>query len=456
MFSLLREGLREFVNLARRDTEFKLMLVVATTLWIYTTITKFPFIAPSNYSDVGYLWFRDVYLGQHNMAIPYVAYKLEYPQVIGAIIWLGQAIGTYLPIVLDQYNTYMAAESILQYPFMIGTIYNIYMLCTKLRIDRKRIYLYLLSTLTFIVYGFYNWDFIVAYFVSLAIWFYLEKRYDASSLALAGGILSKFIPICMAPAMVACLPNNKARLRFVAITATVWGVVNAPFAYANFSLWLQLFTHTSGHQLQNTWISMATSTLGFGDAISGRTAGHLLSLAIIGYLILRAISSDRKPLEKILLSWYAWFGAIYLFDPQMWIQLFPIVILTPNFDFILYRIADVFNAFIIMFYFIGGNNPQLPNYLKDQLTPFGLINTVAALRQVIVLGAYFFAFNPPWQKRLKAFLGTLRSPIRQEPGDRVKARRKTVLRNRKKYRKTIMNRLGERAFKTFKGAILWN
>jgi hypothetical protein len=116
----------------------------------------------------------------------------------------------------------------------------------------------------------------------------------------------------------------------------------------------------------------------------------------------------------------------------MWIQLFPIVILTPNFDFILYRIADVLNAFIIMFYFIGGNNPQLPNYLKDQLTPFGLINTVAALRQLIVLGAYFFSFNPLGQKRLKAFLGTLRSPIRQDPRERVKAHGKTVMKNRKK------------------------
>jgi hypothetical protein len=409
---MLREGLRGFVDLTRRDQQFKLMLVVATTLWIYASLTKMPFISPSNYSDVGYLWFRDVYQGQHNMGIPYVDYKLEYPPIIGGIIWIGQVIGTYLPIVIDRYNTYMAAESILQYPFMIGTIFNIYMLCQKLRIDRKRIYLYLLTTLTFIIYGFYNWDFVVAYFVSLSIWFYLEKRHDASSLALAAGVLSKFIPICMAPAMVVGLPNNKARVRFVAIAAAAWGIVNAPFAAANFPLWLQLFTHTSNHQLQNTWISMLTVTLGLGDVLSGRTAGHLISLGIIGYLILRAIASDKKPLEKIILSWYAWFGAIYLFDPQMWIQLFPIVILTPNFNFILYRIADLFNAFIIIFYFIGGNNPQLPSYLKDQLTPFGLINTIAALRQLIVLGAYFLCFNPTLQKRLQGVVGALSSRMR--------------------------------------------
>lgn len=212
--------------------------------------------------------------------------------------------------------------------------------------------------------------------------------------------------------MVVGLPNNKARLRFIVIALVTWGVINAPFIAANFPMWLKLFTHTADHQLQNTWISMLTLTLGLGDVLSGRTAGHLISLGIIAYLILRAIASDKKPLEKIILSWYAWFGAIYLFDPQMWIQLFPIIILTPNFNFILYRIADLLNAFIIIFYFIGGNNPQLPSYLKNQLTPFGLINTVAAFRQLIVLGAYFVCFNPTWQKRLQKFLGTLSSSIR--------------------------------------------
>ena len=103
-----------------------MMLLVASTLWIYTSILKFPFIVPSNYSDVGYLWIRDVYEGHHNMGIPYVEYKLEYPPVIGGIIWIGQAIGTYAPIILDEYNTYMVVESILQYPFLIGTVYNIY------------------------------------------------------------------------------------------------------------------------------------------------------------------------------------------------------------------------------------------------------------------------------------------------------------------------------------------
>jgi hypothetical protein len=408
----LREGLGGFVNFTKRNQEFKIMLVVATSIWIYSTLTKLPLMSPSNYSDVGYLWFRDVYQGHHNMGIPYVDYSLEYPPMIGAIIWIGQAVGTYLPLILDQYNTYMVAESLLQYPFMIGTIYNIYLLCEKLQIDKKRIYLYLLSTLTFIIYGFYNWDFVVAFFVSLSILFYLENRYDASSVALVGGILSKFIPICMAPAMVVGLPNNKARLRFIAIALVIWGVINAPFVLANFSVWLQQFTHTSNSQLQNTWISMLTLTLGLGDVISGRNAGHLISLGIIAYLIIRAIASDKKPIEKIILSWYAWFGAIYLFDPQMWIQLFPIIILTPDFSFILYRLADLFNAFIIMFYFIGGNNPQLPSFLKDQLTPFGLINTFAALRQLIVLGAYFVCFNPKRQRQIKSFLSILKSPIR--------------------------------------------
>jgi hypothetical protein len=127
---------------------------------------------------------------------------------------------------------------------------------------------------------------------------------------------------------------------------------------------------------------------------------------------LRSLLLKTSPLDRILLSWYAWFGAIYLFDPQMVIQLFPIIIITPNFSFVFYRIADLLNAFIIMFYFIGGNNPQLPKYLTDQLTPFGLINTSAAIRQVIVLAGYFLAFNKTRQNSLRDTLRSLIAPIR--------------------------------------------
>jgi hypothetical protein len=397
-----------------RDNELKILLIVASTLWIYSSLLKFPFLVPSNYSDVGYLWIRDVYQGQHNLQIPYVAYELEYPQVIGGLILIGQAISTYFPFVIDQYNTFVVVESILQYPFMIGTIILLFLLCQKLKISRARIYLYILSTLTFIVYGFYNWDFVVAFFTTLAIWLYVNKRYDSSALALAVAVLTKFIPGIMLPAMVVGLPDNKARMRFLAISVLTWLGVNAPFALSNFGTWSQLFIGYSGpnHQLQNTWISMVISTAGLGDIISGARAGHILSFAIIGYLVLRAITSDKTPLEKILLSWYAWYGAIYLFDPQMFVQLFPIIVLTPDFNFLIYRIADLFNAFIILFYFIGSSHPELPRYITDQLTPFGLINTFAALRQLIFLGAYFVAFNSKRQNRLKNFVRALVSPVR--------------------------------------------
>jgi len=95
----------------------------------------------------------------------------------------------------------------------------------------------------------------------------------------------------------------------------------------------------------------------------------------------------------------------------MFIQLFPIVILTPNFNFLIYRIADMLNAFIILFYFIGSGHPELPEYIKNQLTPFGLINIASALRQLIFLGAYFVCFNPQLQERLKSIPKSLIGPI---------------------------------------------
>jgi hypothetical protein len=410
----MRRPGNSFLALLGKDEYFKLILIVASSLWIYTALEKIPLMVPNFYSDVGYLWIRDVYQGQHNLQIPYVQYELEYPQVIGALLLLCQAVSTYFPIVIDQYNTFVVTMAILEYPFMIGTLYFLYKLCIKLHLSQNRIYLYILSTVSFVVYGFYNWDFIVAFFVTLSIWYYLEKRYDKSSLILTLSVLTKFIPGLMLPAMLAGLPNWRARGRFFVIAAGTWGLVNAPFAIANFNTWVKLFVGYSGpnHQLQNTWISMVIQTVGLGDIISGARAGHILSFGIIGYLILRALASNSTPLEKILLSWYAWYGAIYLFDPQMFLQLYPIVVLTPNFDFILYRLADLFNAFIILFYFIGSSHPDLPRYVTDQLTPFGLINVCSSLRQLIFLGAYFFAFNPKRRERFRHLFRGLALPLR--------------------------------------------
>jgi hypothetical protein len=407
-------GFEGFRSLARRDSGFKIVILIASTLWIYSALTKFPLLVPSYYSDVGYLWIRDVYTGHHNLQIPYLQYELEYPQVIGLLIYIGQAISTYFPILIDQYNTFVAVEGLLEYPFMIGTIYNLYMLCGKLNLSRNRIYLYMITTLTFMVYGFYNWDFLVAYFATLSIWLYLDQKFDWSAVALAFGVLTKFTPGIMAFPMLYGLKNWRARFRFILVGGALWVAANLPFAVANFGTWVKLFVGYSGpnHQLQNTWISMVISTTGLGDIIgAGATNGHILSVAVFLFLMVYSLMTKRTVLEKILMVWYAWYGVVYLFDPQMMVQLFPIVVLTPNFNLVLYRLADVLNAFIILFYFIGSSHPELPRYLTDQLTPFGLTNIEASIRQLIFLSAYFVSFNPKLQSRLKRFAEKLASPL---------------------------------------------
>ena len=406
-------GLRGFGSLIQRDTEFRIIMLVASTLWIYSALTKVPFLVPSHYSDVGWLWIRDVYSGHHNLEIPYVQYELEYPQMIGLLIYIGQAISTHFPVLIDSYNTFVAVEGLLEYPFMIGTIYNLYMLCMKLNLNKNRIYLYMLTTLTFIVYGFYNWDFLVAYFVTLSIWLYLDQRFNWAPVTLALGVLTKFTPGIMLFPMLAGLQNWRARINFTLTAAIVWVAANLPFAVANFNVWIQLFVGYSGpnHQLQNTWISMVISAAGLGDIISGARAGQILSGGIFLFLMIYAVTTKHTPLEKILMTWYAWYGVVYLFDPQMMVQLFPIVVLTPNFSLFFYRLADVLNAFIIMFYFIGSSHPELPRYLTDQLTPFGLTNVEASVRQLIFLSGYFVCFNPRLQAALKGVARRLASSV---------------------------------------------
>src|SRR5208282_1700309 len=129
---------------------------------------------------------------------------------------------------------------------MIGTIYNLYMLCTKLNLSKNRILLYMLTTLTFIVYGFYNWDFLVAYFVTLSIWLYLDQRFEWAAVTLALVVLTKFTPVIMLFPMLAGLQNWRMRLNFTLTAAIVWLAANLPFALANFGVWIKLFVGYSG------------------------------------------------------------------------------------------------------------------------------------------------------------------------------------------------------------------
>ena len=63
----MRSTGNSFLALLSKDEYFKLMLVVASSLWVFTSLVKIPLMVPNFYSDVGYLWIRDVYQGHHNL-----------------------------------------------------------------------------------------------------------------------------------------------------------------------------------------------------------------------------------------------------------------------------------------------------------------------------------------------------------------------------------------------------
>jgi hypothetical protein len=97
--------------------------------------------------------------------------------------------------------------------------------------------------------------------------------------------------------------------------------------------------------------------------------------------------------------------------------------LTPGFSLFFYRVADVLNAFIIMFYFIGSSHPELPRYITDQLTPFGLTNIEASIRQIIFLSAYFICFNPKLQSALSSAWAGLQSALMRPTGSSAGSRK---------------------------------
>jgi len=371
-------------------SEFLIILLVGSTLFAYSILYKLPLIQPNFYSDVSYVYLREYRDRQHVGLLPNWDYDIEYPVVIGFIIFITERASTASPFLIDSFNTFIFLNGLLQLVALIGSLVLLWKLQTILKFDKTRFYTYFLATVSFVMYGFYNWDMFVVFFTVLAIYLFLQKKLlkQFSGVALGLAIATKVIPIVMLPVLIQSLKTIKARIAYTCIVIGTWLALNLPIMLHNMDRFIFTYKWTVEYQLQNTWLSW------FLEPIRDKTAGHYLGLGIILALLYIVLRVKRPLITKIECSWLAWYGAIFLFDPQMFLQIMPIALIGA-FPIVAWRIADILNGGIIIFYFLRATHPELPTYLLNQIMGFGLVNSLAAIRQIIILVAFFWlAF--PW------------------------------------------------------------
>jgi uncharacterized membrane protein len=195
------------------------------------------FAAPDNYVHACYTdipaLFGERDLINHTWPYLSATNAMEYPPVIGLGNWL-------ISFVTPNENSYRWFFD-LNIILLIGCFVAISYLLRKMRPE----YLYLFPLAPAVIASlFINWDLWAVITALLAIYYFENKRYEASSIALAISISTKFFPIVLLlPIAISYWRNNQLKqLRsYLFTTALFWTAINLPIIATSFGGWWRFF-----------------------------------------------------------------------------------------------------------------------------------------------------------------------------------------------------------------------
>ncbi len=248
----------------------------------------------------------------YNHALPYITTPIEYPVLMGILMWIaalaGSPIGYYLVTAL-----FIWVAALFTYRWLVEWA-------------PKVAWAFALTPMLF-TFGLLNWDVIGIFLMMLAIRLFDRKRYDGASVVFAAAVFFKLFPIFYLPFIALRLWQQKDRKllgRMVAIFVGTSLVINLPFALSNWANWSLFFRYNAGRSVStdiwnNVWIQI--SSVPVVDAISlmmvlltllftaryvwrGGSLYHAAALLFAIFLLVNKVFSPQYML------WLLAFGAI--------------------------------------------------------------------------------------------------------------------------------------------------
>ncbi|HEV2888837.1 MAG TPA: glycosyltransferase 87 family protein [Frankiaceae bacterium] len=133
------------------------------------------------YSDVYALYFSE---GLNEDKVPYVDHPVEYPVVIGGVMWAAGHVG-------DDATDFFNVTSALLLVCAVGTV-----ICTALAAGKRRPWDAALVALApgLLLHGTTNWDLISAFLLALAMWSWSRRQPGLAGIWIGLGIATKLYP----------------------------------------------------------------------------------------------------------------------------------------------------------------------------------------------------------------------------------------------------------------------
>jgi len=306
--------------------KFALVLIACALI----SFTKFnhcrtnDFAAPDNYVHACYTdipaLFGERDLINHTWPYLSATNSMEYPPVIGIGNWLI----SFITPGENSYRWFFDLNVIL----LIGCFIGIAYLLRKMRPE----YMYLFPLAPAVVASlFINWDLWAVTTALLAIYYFESKRYEASAIALAVSISTKFFPVVLLmPIAIIFWRNRKFKelQRYIFTTALFWLAINLPIIATSFGGWWRFFKLNLERSADfgSIWFALnilGVNTPGLNDFYSLIT---IAAFALLAYFLIK-LDKTQKLSEIAFFVVVIFTTTSKVYSPQYVLWLTPLAVI---------------------------------------------------------------------------------------------------------------------------------
>ncbi|NMP24906.1 glycosyltransferase 87 family protein [Sulfobacillus harzensis] len=348
---------------------------IAITIWYVWAAIRLippqPMLAnaiPTHWWSWAYahLAYTDIFALYHNHqlfnhALPYIQTPIEYPVLMGILMWIaawaGSALGYYLVTAL-----FLWMAALLFFRWLVQW-------------SPKTAWGFSLTPML-LTYGLLNWDVIGLCLMMGAIWLFERGRYNASAVTFAAAVFFKFFPIFYLPYIAIALWRDHKRDVLGRMVAWFFGVsalINLPFAVANPSNWSLFYRFNAQRPVStdlwnNVWIHLASVRA--VDLIS------LLLVVAVFLISARHVWRGGSVYHAAALLFAIFLLVNKVFSPQymLWLMGFGMIAEWPLWTFGLLSVggvADYVNSMAILhLYNVGARSA---NWYAANIYPLGLL-----------------------------------------------------------------------------------
>lgn len=340
-------------------------------IWFYNKLTTYP----------GDLWnFFANYLSKG------LVYPPEYPT---GLRFFYEIFGFYK---YQNYTIFFTVNAIVITIFACATTYLLYKILQrnkKQETNKQNIIWFWILAPSFIFYSFLNYDIPVVFFIVLAVYLFLRKKYSWAIISLALGVVVKVFPVFLLPIFILKSPR-KQWLKLIIFFVGIILLLNFPYMIKDFNSWIFPYTWQIGQNLSRSpesgtywWIFYKY----LGNNTGWFSLFLFLGLYIFTYIKLKKSSFVNLCIAVILL--FLLTDRIY--SPQYNLYLLPFLVLASyKIDKKLFYLLEIPNALQLIFLF----------YLKENVIYLQLI---ILLKYIAITGLYLknYKNSLAYSKKLK-------------------------------------------------------